>query len=175
MYCLYNLSSFFLHRMIPVLFGESSFFPQAGSEMKKPFTQHLEIECFAALFQFTLSSLLSLCFKFPHHCLLFYSLHFFSHFSLFFIYSMNNLSFSPLSASSFFIAPPPLLCYSNCMSLMPHNNKIASCDIVHVPAQWMKLSWFPWGPERSEKTLTQTHTHSHSQTHTQSSFTIWNC
>lgn len=41
---------------------------------------------------------------------------------------------------------------------MPRNNRIGSCDTAHVPAQWMKLSWFPWG---SEKGLRHARTHTH--------------
>lgn len=40
---------------------------------------------------------------------------------------------------------------------MPRNNKIASCDIACVPAQWIKLSWFPWGSEKGWETHTHTH------------------
>lgn len=69
------------------------------------------------------------------------------------------LTLLPLSLH---LSLPLFLCYSSPMSSIPHNNRIARCDRARVPAQWMKLSWFPWGSERAER-----------HTHTLSSFTIW--
>lgn len=61
------------------------------------------------------------------------------------------------------VAPPSPLLFVPHVFPMPHNKRIASCDTAHVPAQWMKLSWFPWGSEKGWHSHTYTRTSFHIQ------------